>query len=135
LFPASIELLGRVVDIFGDPLDAKPKVAKGDYRPIHETANSSTDIKTKQELLETGIKVIDVFAPVLKGGKMGLFGGAGVGKTILLTEVLHNIVGNAHNDSVSIFTGVGERSREGLELYKSLVASGVMAKSTLIYGS
>lgn len=134
LFPTTVDLLGRVVDIFGNPLDAKPPVVAKEYHPIHETSDLSSNIQTKQQILETGIKVIDVFSPVLKGGKMGLFGGAGVGKTILLTEVLHNIVGNVSNKSVSIFAGVGERSREGLELYKSLEASGVMSNSTLIYG-
>jgi F-type H+-transporting ATPase subunit beta len=135
LFPVSTSLLGRVVDIFGNPLDGKPPIQVKEYRSIHTSSNLSTDTNIKQEILETGIKVIDVFSPVLRGGKMGLFGGAGVGKTILLTEVMHNIVGNALNDSISIFSGVGERSREGLELYKSLEASGVMSNSTLIYGS
>lgn len=134
LFPTSTDLLGRVLDIFGNPLDGKPPIKASQFHPIHESESKAKNLKIKQELLETGIKVIDVFSPIMKGGKMGLFGGAGVGKTILLTEVLHNIVGSASGNAVSIFTGVGERSREGLELFQSLLASGVMAKSTLIYG-
>jgi F-type H+-transporting ATPase subunit beta len=93
------------------------------------------DIVVHQELLETGIKAIDLFSPLLKGGKMGLFGGAGVGKTMLLTEILHNIVGKSQGKTVSVFAGVGERSREGLELYQSLVDSKTLSSSSLVFGT
>ena len=133
LFPVGSSLLGRVVDIFGDPIDDGAELVKSAGVAIHNRAIAQ-NIVTKQILLETGIKVLDLFAPLVKGGKMGLFGGAGVGKTILLTEVLHNIVGRAKESSVSVFAGIGERSREGLELYNSLKESDVMANSSLIFG-
>jgi F-type H+/Na+-transporting ATPase subunit beta len=131
-FPVGEKLLGRVVDVFGNPQDGLGDVVASDRLPIYSTQKAQ-NITTKQELIETGIKVIDVFAPLLKGGKTGLFGGAGVGKTMLLTEILHNIVGKQEK-FVSVFAGVGERSREGLDLYKSLSASGVFSASTLIFG-
>ena len=134
LFPVGQTTLGRILDIFGQPLDGKGDIKDKDSMPIHGFPNNKVDLETKQVLLETGIKVLDLFSPLLKGGKMGLFGGAGVGKTILLTEVLHNIVGRAKETSVSVFAGVGERSREGLELYQSLISSGVMDNSSLIFG-
>lgn len=134
LFPVGQQVLGRVMDIFGYPIDGKGGIEKSDMFPIHGSVNKKVNLNTKQELLETGIKVLDLFLPLLRGGKMGLFGGAGVGKTILLTEVLHNIVGRAKDTSVSVFAGVGERSREGLELYQSLIASEVMNNSSLIFG-
>lgn len=133
LFPVGKSLLGRVVDIFGNSLDGKGEIEKTNSLPIHrKTVNKN--IILEREILETGIKVIDVFAPLLKGGKIGLFGGAGVGKTILLTEILHNIVAATSGKTVSVFAGIGERSREGLELYESLRASGVMQNSVLIFG-
>jgi len=133
LFPVGNELLGRVVDIFGNALDGKGEITRGLTLPIHRKVRS-LNIDTKQQVFETGIKVVDLFAPMVKGGKMGLFGGAGVGKTILLTEILHNVVGGAKESSVSVFAGIGERSREGLELYEALLASGVMDSSSLIFG-
>ena len=133
LFPVGNKLLGRVVDIFGTPLDGKGEIGTQLAYPIHKNVKL-LNINTKQDVFETGIKVIDIFAPMVKGGKMGLFGGAGVGKTILLTEILHNVVGRAKETSVSVFAGIGERSREGLELYDALVESGVMNYSSLIFG-
>lgn len=133
LFPVGNAVLGRVFDIFGNPLDDKGNIEKIETAPIHRYITKN-DVITKQEIQETGIKVLDLFTPLLKGGKMGLFGGAGVGKTILLTEILHNVVGRAKGTSVSVFAGIGERSREGLELYHSLLNSGVMPNSTLIFG-
>ncbi|MFC1600605.1 F0F1 ATP synthase subunit beta [Patescibacteria group bacterium] len=133
LFPVGEGVLGRVLDISGNPLDGKNELEDVEEVPIHGVAGRRIDLDTKQELLETGIKVLDLFSPLLKGGKIGLFGGAGVGKTILLAEILHNIVGREEN-SLSVFAGVGERSREGLELYQSLLSSGVMEKSSLIFG-
>ncbi len=134
LFPTGKELLGRVVDIFGNAIDGKAAIVTHEKTNIHNRNLQKNSIETKEEILETGIKVIDLFSPLQQGGKMGLFGGAGVGKTILLTEVLHNIVGRFVDKTVSVFAGIGERSREGLELYQSLVNSGVMQNSTLIYG-
>ncbi|KKQ51418.1 MAG: ATP synthase subunit beta [Candidatus Woesebacteria bacterium GW2011_GWB1_39_10b] len=133
LFPVGRQLLGRVVDIFGSPLDERGVIKVEEYIPIHLRIVGRR-VSTKIEILETGIKAIDLFAPLIKGGKMGLFGGAGVGKTILLTEILHNIVGRAKETSVSVFAGIGERSREGLELYEALKKSGVMESSSLIFG-
>lgn len=134
LIPVGKEVLGRVLDVFGSPLDGKEVVKSAETVPIHGIYKRKVDLNTKQEVLETGIKVLDLFSPILKGGKVGLFGGAGVGKTILLTEILHNIVGKAKENSVSIFAGVGERSREGLELYQSLIDSDVIGNSSLIFG-
>lgn len=133
LFPVGKGLLGRVVDIFGNPLDGGEEISSPSFYPVHRRI-SYLDVLTKVEVLETGIKAIDIFSPLIKGGKMGLFGGAGVGKTILLTEVLHNIIGKESQKFVSIFAGVGERSREGLELYESLLASKVLENSCLIFG-
>ena len=134
MFPVGRELLGRVVDIFGRPIDAKGDIKSQDSVPVHRLAKHVSDISTKQELLETGIKVLDIFSPLLKGGKMGLFGGAGVGKTILLTEVMHNVLGREKEKSVSVFSGVGERAREGLELYDALNNSGVASRACLVFG-
>lgn len=134
LFPVGRQLLGRVVDIFGRPIDQKEDLKVDSFSQIHSRSFKSLESVVGQKILETGIKVIDLFAPLVKGGKMGLFGGAGVGKTILLTEVLHNVVGRAKETSVSVFAGIGERSREGLELYQALLASQVMDNSSLIFG-
>lgn len=134
LFPVGTSLLGRVVNIFGEVIDGLPPFKAGNYQPIHTSSGVFSDIVSEQKAEETGIKVIDIFAPLLRGGKMGLFGGAGVGKTLLLTEVLHNVVGKARETSVSVFAGIGERSREGLELYSALKESGVHKNSTLIFG-
>ncbi len=131
-FPVGQNLLGKVVDPFGYAADGSGKIETEEAWPIH-IAHPVIEISTHQEVVETGIKVIDLFTPLIKGGKMGLFGGAGVGKTMLLTEILHNVVGS-HADFVSVFAGVGERSREGLELYQSLQESGVMNASTLVFG-
>lgn len=134
LFPVGNSVLGRVVDIFGNPLDNKGKIPIERQSPIHKRQIQRQELVTREEILETGIKVLDIFTPMIKGGKMGLFGGAGVGKTILLTEILNNIVGSAKESAVSVFAGIGERSREGLELYEALVASGVMRNCALIFG-
>ncbi|OGM27971.1 F0F1 ATP synthase subunit beta [Candidatus Woesebacteria bacterium RIFCSPLOWO2_01_FULL_39_61] len=133
-FPVGTGLLGRIVDIFGRPIDSEGEIKFDASFPIHKTGMQKSRISTKQQQLESGIKVVDIFAPLLRGGKMGLFGGAGVGKTILLTEMLHNVVGNAKDSSVSVFAGIGERAREGLELYTALKDSGVMQNSSLVFG-
>lgn len=135
LFPASPKLLGRAVDFLGQPLDGKEKIKASSGIPVDGSrSKESEEVSITQKLLPTGVKVIDVFAPIVKGGKAGLFGGAGVGKTILLTEILHNIVGRDWQNTYSIFAGVGERSREGLELYEVLKKSKVMPLACLIFG-
>ncbi len=131
-FPVGPELLGRTLDIFGTPYDALGELKASSEVPIHVSEGTS-EVATKESQLETGIKIIDLFAPLVKGGKMGLFGGAGVGKTILLTEIMHNILGKDKN-SLSVFGGVGERTREGLELMQALIESDVMKSSTLVFG-
>ncbi len=132
-FPVGEELLGRVVNIFGSPIDGAGEIKTSEFQPIHKKPTKS-GVLTAQKILETGIKVIDIFTPLVQGGKAGLFGGAGVGKTILLSEIQHNILGKSEGKSVSVFAGVGERSREGLELFQSLKASGVDKNSSLIFG-
>ncbi|KKS77249.1 MAG: ATP synthase subunit beta [Candidatus Woesebacteria bacterium GW2011_GWB1_43_14] len=132
-FPVGKELLGRVVDIFGRPLDGLASISTKESLPIHRI-DVARGVLTGQELLETGIKVIDLFAPLIKGGKMGLFGGAGVGKTMLLTEILNNIVSRQPN-TVSVFAGVGERVREGYELHQSLKESDALPKASLVFGT
>lgn len=134
-FPVGNALLGRAVDIFGSPYDAGNPIEAEELWPIRRKPAIEGNLDTKQEISETGIKVIDLFAPMVYGGKMGLFGGAGVGKTLLLTEVLHNILGKKDREYVSVFAGVGERTREGLELYSALNESGVMPKSALVFGT
>jgi F-type H+-transporting ATPase subunit beta len=135
MFPVGPMLLNRVVDAFGSPLDALGELKSESRMPIYKTGDLGDHVVSDRKFLETGIKVIDLFAPVFKGGKMGLFGGAGVGKTLLLTEILHNIVNLKSESNVSVFAGVGERSREGLELYEALKASGSIKNSTLVFGS
>jgi len=134
-FPVGKELLGRVVDVFGRPIDSGGEIKCATDAPIHDNKRKDLgNLGSQNELLQTGIKILDVFAPFVKGGKMGLFGGAGVGKTILLTEVLHNVVVQESNNSISVFAGIGERAREGLELFQSLRESKVDSRSSLIFG-
>lgn len=137
LFPVGKELLGRVVDAFGVPLDGKPALKSADAAPIYGTAPAYSDISTHQEIMETGIKIIDLFCPFLKGGRIGLLGGAGVGKTVMLTELMHNILilrHGADNETVSVFAGVGERSREGRELVNILEAKKVLSSVAIVLG-
>ena len=124
--------LGRVLNLLGEPIDNKEPVKADDYWPIHRPAPSYEDQKTSSEILETGIKVVDLICPDLKGGKIGLFGGAGVGKTVLIQELIHNIA--TEHGGYSVFTGVGERTREGNDLYGEMSASGVINKTALIFG-
>lgn len=132
--PVGQELLGRMVNIFGEPQDNKPALNKLSLRPVFDIKEKVIG-KTPTTILETGIKAIDFFAPILQGGKIGLFGGAGVGKTILLTEIIHNVITiNKERKSVSVFAGVGERIREAKELYESLEESGVLPKVALMIG-
>ncbi len=134
-FPVSPKLLGRVVDTFGEPQDSLGDITDTVSMPIYTPPSPTIRKNSKKLVLETGIKIIDLFCPLTQGGKIGLFGGAGVGKTMLLTELLHNILANQKEDSVSVFAGVGERAREGFELHQNLIKSNVMPQSTLIFGT
>jgi F-type H+-transporting ATPase subunit beta len=131
--PVGKEMLGRMVDVLGRPIDgvSKPVETKKEYS-IHRPAPKFVDQSTKTEVFETGIKVIDLICPFLKGGKVGLFGGAGVGKTVIVTELIHNIA-TAHG-GYSVFAGVGERTREGNDLYHEMRDSGVLDKTCLVFG-
>ncbi len=135
LFPVGAEMLSRIVDVFGDPQDLLGAVKTATSMPIHRNVYLTDTSLIKFQVLESGIKVIDLFTPLSKGGKMGLFGGAGVGKTLLLSEILHNIVQIKERKSVSVFAGVGERSREILELYNVLKKSGALSDTTLVFAS
>ena len=130
--PVGEATLGRMFNVIGEPIDGKGPVNAAEYLPIHREAPAFTDIAPATELLETGIKVVDLLAPYAKGGKIGLFGGAGVGKTVLIQELIYNIA-TAHN-GYSVFTGVGERTREGNDLYGEMRESGVLNKTALVYG-
>ncbi len=127
--PAS---LGRMFNVFGDAIDGKENVVTEKRYPIHRAAPAFKDQSTKTEVFETGIKVIDLICPFVKGGKVGLFGGAGVGKTVIIQELIHNIA--SHHGGVSVFAGVGERTREGNDLYHEMKDSGVLDKTTLVFG-
>jgi F-type H+/Na+-transporting ATPase subunit beta len=133
--PVGSEMLGRVVDSLGDPQDGQGPINAKESRPIIAPSVSFANVTIPKEVMETGIKAVDFFTPIIKGGKIGLFGGAGVGKTVLLSEVIHNIVILHPKENVSVFTGVGERTREGEELYETMKESKVMQGVTLIYGS
>lgn len=126
--------LGRVINIFGEPLDGEKKTPSNHHWSIYRKRPSFSEITVKHDLLETGIKIIDVFCPLLKGGKLGLFGGAGVGKTILLTELIHNVVSQTDSKTLSVFAGVGERVREGQELHEALRDNKVLKDVTLVFG-
>ncbi|MBR3267699.1 MAG: F0F1 ATP synthase subunit beta [Oscillospiraceae bacterium] len=130
--PVGRETLGRVFNLLGDPVDEQPAPQTAERWPIHREAPSYEEQAASTEVLETGIKVIDLIAPYLKGGKIGLFGGAGVGKTVLIQELINNVA-NQHG-GISVFTGVGERTREGNDLYHEMKDSGVLEKTCLVYG-
>ncbi len=130
--PVGDGVVGRVIDVLGRPIDGKGEIPAEKYIPIHHNAPSFSEQKPANELLETGIKVIDLLVPYAKGGKIGLFGGAGVGKTVLIMEMIHNIAVN--HGGYSVFTGVGERSREGNELICDMRESGVIDKTVLAFG-
>lgn len=135
MLPPVDALLGRVVDAFGLPIDGGKEIRATASHPIYGSAPVYRDVSTKQEILETGIKVVDLFAPLLKGGKMGLVGGAGVGKTVMLTELIHNIVLlRKESGGVSVFAGIGERTREGQELVAVLREKGALEKSCVVLG-
>ncbi len=130
--PVGEAVLGRILNVVGDPVDQKPPVESEHRWSIHRDAPSFEEQDTKTEMLETGIKVIDLLEPYLKGGKTGLFGGAGVGKTVLIMELIRNI--GAEHGGYSVFAGVGERTREGNDLYHEMMESNVIDKTALIYG-
>lgn len=133
--PVGKQNLGRVLDIFGRPLDDKEQEHAKHHWSIYRAKPKYSDITVHQDLLETGIKIIDAFCPLVRGGKLGLFGGAGVGKTILLTELIHNVVIVNARETVSVFAGVGERIREGQELFEVLSDNKVLKDVSLIFGS
>ena len=124
--------LGRMFNVIGDPIDGLPPVESEDKLPIHRDAPPYEDLKPSTEMLETGIKVIDLLAPYSKGGKIGLFGGAGVGKTVLIMELIRNIA--YEHGGYSVFSGVGERTREGNDLYNEMKESGVIEKTAMVFG-
>jgi len=130
--PVGKKTLGRLFNVVGDPIDQKGEVKTTKKYPIHRSAPKFIDQSTKLEILETGIKVIDLIAPFVKGGKVAIFGGAGVGKTVLIQELIHNVA-EVHG-GVSVFAGVGERSREGNDLYLAMKESGVIDKTAMVFG-
>ena len=130
--PVGTDTLGRIFDVLGNVIDGKENVKTTKKLPIHRKAPEFTEQATKVEILETGIKVIDLICPVLKGGKVGLFGGAGVGKTVVIQELIHNIASN--HGGYSVFAGVGERTREGNDLYHEMKDSGVLDKVAMVFG-
>jgi len=130
--PVGENTLGRIFNVMGEPIDEKPAPTDVEYEPIHRKAPSFEEQATEAELLETGIKVIDLLCPYQKGGKIGLFGGAGVGKTVLIQELITNIA--TEHGGYSVFTGVGERTREGNDLYYEMMESGVIEKTAMVFG-
>ncbi|MBU1276473.1 MAG: F0F1 ATP synthase subunit beta [Proteobacteria bacterium] len=132
MMPVGDETLGRVLNVVGRPVDGLGPVESKHYYPIHRPAPSLVDQDTTVNVLETGVKVIDLLVPFPRGGKMGMFGGAGVGKTVIMMEMIHNIA--MQHGGISVFAGVGERTREGNDLYHEMKDSGVIDKAALIYG-
>ena len=130
--PVGRETLGRLLNVLGEPIDGKGPVKAKKTLPIHRPAPTLQEQETKTEVMETGIKVVDLLEPYSKGGKVGLFGGAGVGKTVIIMELIHNIA--THHGGFSVFAGVGERTREGNDLYLEMSESGVINKTSLVYG-
>ena len=135
--PVGHEVLGRLFNVIGQTIDEKGPVETTKSAPIHKPAPSFEDQNTKSEIYETGIKVIDLIAPYTRGGKVGLFGGAGVGKTVLIQELINNIAkehGGKEHGGISVFAGVGERTREGNDLYNEMIESGVIEKTAMVFG-
>lgn len=130
--PVGRPTLGRLVDVLGEPIDGKGPIESDKRYPIHRPAPQLVEQSTTTEQLETGIKVIDLLVPFLKGGKIGLFGGAGVGKTVIVMELINNIA--KQHGGISVFAGVGERTREGNDLYREMTEAGVMDKTTMVFG-
>lgn len=132
--PVGKNILGRAINVFGEPIDGKKEIKSKDYISIYNEEQKIEKVSIPSEILETGIKTVDFFTPILRGGKIGLFGGAGVGKTVLLTEIIHNITSKSQGKTVSVFAGVGERGREGQELIESLDQTGALNSVVLVYG-
>jgi F-type H+-transporting ATPase subunit beta len=130
--PVGPSTLGRLINVIGEPIDDKGPIVTDTYFPIHRHAPEFDELSTQREMFETGIKVIDLLEPYTKGGKTGLFGGAGVGKTVIIQELINNIA--MHHGGYSVFGGVGERTREGNDLYLEMTESGVIDKTTLVFG-
>ncbi|MGN0989642.1 MAG: F0F1 ATP synthase subunit beta, partial [Eubacteriales bacterium] len=130
--PVGRETLGRIFNVLGDAVDNKPAPENCEHWTIHRPAPDYKDLATSTEILETGVKVIDLICPYAKGGKIGLFGGAGVGKTVIIMELINNIA--KQHGGLSVFTGVGERTREGNDLYNEMIQSGVINNTALVYG-
>jgi F-type H+-transporting ATPase subunit beta len=130
--PVGKGILGRMFDVFGNAIDRLPAPTDIQWRTVHRAPPALGRRSTRSEIFETGIKVIDVLMPLERGGKAGLFGGAGVGKTVLLTEMIHNMIGR--QEGVSIFCGIGERCREGEELYREMKDAGVLPNMVMIFG-
>ena len=130
--PVGEQTLGRMFNVLGEPIDNKPAPEVQEHMPIHRKAPAFAEQATNTEILETGIKVVDLLCPYQKGGKIGLFGGAGVGKTVLIQELIRNIA--TEHGGYSVFTGVGERTREGNDLYHEMMDSGVIEKTTMVFG-
>ena len=130
--PVCVNTLGRIFNVLGQPIDNKPAPECEEHFPIHRKAPEFSEQATDTEILETGIKVVDLLCPYQKGGKIGLFGGAGVGKTVLIQELIRNIA--TEHGGYSVFTGVGERTREGNDLYNEMTESGVINKTTMVFG-
>jgi F-type H+-transporting ATPase subunit beta len=130
--PVGDATLGRIFDVLGQPIDKAGEVKADTYYSIHRPAPSLKDQSSKQEIFETGIKVLDLIAPFIKGGKAAVFGGAGVGKTVLIQEMIHNVA--SEHEGVSVFAGVGERTREGNDLYHEMKDSGVLPQTVLVFG-
>jgi len=130
--PVGDEVLGRVINVIGEPVDGGDSLSSVEHMPIHRSPPTFEEQSTEIEMFETGIKVIDLLAPYPRGGKIGLFGGAGVGKTVLVMELIHNVV--LEHGGTSVFAGVGERTREGNDLWNEMKSSGVLDRTALIYG-
>ena len=130
--PVSKDLLGRVFNVFGEPIDRKEALKEAEWRSIHREPVPIDQRATSSEVFETGIKAIDLLVPLELGGKAGLFGGAGVGKTVVITEMIHNMVGR--HEGVSLFCGIGERCREGEELYREMKEAGVLKNTVMVFG-
>ncbi|NMB43278.1 MAG: F0F1 ATP synthase subunit beta, partial [Clostridiales bacterium] len=130
--PVGNKVLGRVFNVLGETIDNGEKLKVRRKMPIHKAPPAFHELHGEIEILETGIKVIDLLAPYIKGGKIGLFGGAGVGKTVLIQELIHNVA--REHGGISVFTGVGERTREGYDLYHEMKESGVLDKTALVFG-
>jgi F-type H+-transporting ATPase subunit beta len=130
--PVGTATLGRVFNVLGEPIDNKGEVKAKEFNPIHRPSPSFDELSTADQVLETGIKVVDLLAPYPKGGKIGLFGGAGVGKTVLIQELINNIA--QEHGGLSVFAGVGERTREGNDLYHEMTDSGVISKTAMVFG-